>query len=90
MTGQLVAQITETARTTQLLTYDNLGRLTAQGLDFNGNGTLDPASSDRITTIDQAFANSSGWEDVTTVQRQLQDGADAPVLFQRSRKKEGH
>ena len=83
---QLVAEIQETGRATQLFTYDELGQLTTQGLDLDGNGTLDPVSLDRMAIYDQIFTNDLGfWQQMDTVQRFLQDSNATPTLVQRSR-----
>ncbi len=70
-----MSEVTETGHASQLFTYDELARLAAQGLDLNTNGVLDAASTDPITTFDRQFmVNTNGvWEDVTTVNRYLQD-----------------
>jgi len=86
-TRAVVTEVTETGRATQLFTYDELARLSAQGLDLNTNGVLDAASTEPITTFDRQFsANTNGvWEDVSTVQRYLQDNVGVPTLLQRKR-----
>ena len=45
-TSGLVTRVTETGRASQLFTYDELARLSAQGLDLNTNGVLDAASTE--------------------------------------------
>ena len=45
--GRLV-RITKTGLPDTLLKYDDFGQQTRKGFDLNGNGTLDPASKDRI------------------------------------------
>jgi RHS repeat-associated protein len=88
ITRQLVTRVAETGRVVQLFTYDSLGRLIAQGLDFNGNDQLDPAATDRITTVSENYSNSAGaWESVATVQRYLEDNSNVQTLVQRVRVK---
>lgn len=87
-TRQLPVKIEETGRVRQLFTYDLLSRQSARGLDFDNNGSLNAASNDRITTQDQSYSNNSGaWEGIITIERQLIDAVDAPVLQQRIRRK---
>ena len=40
--------------------YGNLGLLTSEGDDVNNNGTLDPASSDRILLHSVSFYKDRG------------------------------
>lgn len=88
VTRQLPAKIEETGRVRQIIGYNSLAQKTSQALDFDNNGSSGAASMDRVTTFDQNYENSGdSWENVVTVQRQLTDGVDAPVLFQRSRTK---
>lgn len=42
------------------ISYDDIGNLIRQGLDVNANGTLDLASTDRISEQDTIFAQESG------------------------------
>jgi RHS repeat-associated protein len=65
--GQLVAR-SETGLSDALYSYDTLGTLTREGLDIGGNGTLDLASSDRITDHAWTFftASSAWWKRDTT------------------------
>jgi RHS repeat-associated protein len=92
-TRQLPVVILETGRATQLFTYDELGRLTEQGFDLNGNWELDevPLDSDPpepITTFDRQFTyntTDSAWEDVSTVERYLQDDSGTKSLVKRTR-----
>ncbi|MCK4983374.1 MAG: hypothetical protein KAS17_10655, partial [Victivallaceae bacterium] len=64
--GQLYKK-TQTGLADKLYVYDSYGCVSRQGLDVNGNGTLDLASSDRIIESDTVFTLiSSDWWLVTT------------------------
>jgi len=85
-TRQLVTKVTETGRATQLFTYDELGRLTSQGLDINSNGSPDAASLESITVFDLVFTNSNGaWEQLASLSRYQQDNVATKTLLQGSR-----
>ena len=64
--GQLYKK-TQTGMADTLYEYDSYGCVSRQGLDVNGNGTLDLASSDRIVESDTVFSlESSDWWLTTT------------------------
>ena len=64
--GQLYKK-TQTGLADILYEYDSYGCVSRQGLDVNGNGTLDLASSDRIVESDTVFSlESSDWWLTTT------------------------
>ncbi|MDI1336598.1 MAG: hypothetical protein PSU94_10515, partial [Lacunisphaera sp.] len=61
-------KFTQPGLANQLYTYDTLGSLVREGLDIGANGTLDLASSDRITDHAWTFftASSNWWRRQTT------------------------
>ena len=62
--------------------YDSLGRVARRGLDVNGNGTLDPASSDRIVETAQFYEqNSGGWWEVSNSTTYLIPGNNTTTLL---------
>ena len=64
--SRLITQ-SQTDMTDRLYEYDALGKIIRSGLDMNGNGQLDLASSDRITDTDRVYQIDEGiWHDVST------------------------
>jgi len=74
-----------TARTvpgeaSELFEYDALGRLSRQGRDVNGNGTLDVTGADEVTDFASTFEiDSGGWYAVNSVS-QYENSNGAPTL----------
>ncbi|HEY4299945.1 MAG TPA: hypothetical protein VGM73_03660, partial [Candidatus Didemnitutus sp.] len=71
-----------------LFTYNALGQLAHTGLDVNNNGTLDTASSDRMSDIDASFENySSAWwlTETNTNYTVAGDGSKTAVTKKRTR-----
>ena len=64
--GQL-EKITKTGMPDTLVEYDELGQQARKGFDLNANGTLDPASKDRIeeTTIVYQKREDGWWKEQT-------------------------
>lgn len=73
-------QLTKTTKTNladTLYVYDELGNQIRTGLDINGNGTLDLASMDKISEMENTFANeSSAWWKVRTNKVYATDNSD--------------
>lgn len=64
--GQLWKK-TQTGLADTIYVYDDMGNLFRTGLDIDGNGSLDLASTDRISESDTVYAQiSSDWWLVTT------------------------
>lgn len=63
-----------------LVTYDDFGRVASQGVDINGNGVLDLALSEPVTTTETTYESIDGhwWEKTTTVETASEDRS-APV-----------
>lgn len=70
----------------ELFEYDELGQLSRQGRDVNGNGTLDVAGTDEVTDFSATYATDSGyWCAVRSVSRyEGADGAPTPFSSQKS------
>jgi len=61
--------------------YNTLGRLVAEGLDLNGNDTLDPSSTDRISTTSVKFTKiGADWWFETQTGTYPQSGGSAATL----------
>ena len=77
--GQLV-KTTTTGQSDTLYVYDALGNVIRQGLDINGNGSLDLASMDRITESDTSHVQeSSCWFLVTEQKVYATDNSANPT-----------
>ena len=75
--GRLV-RTTQTGLADTLYAYDALGNQTRSGMDADGNGTLDPASTDRITETDTFYEkNSDNWWQKSGQQVYATAGSDA-------------
>ena len=61
-------KVDKTGEASRLYVYDELGTLIRSGLDVNGNGTLDLASSDRITDSSVLYTQNNGswWQESST------------------------
>ena len=85
--GQLI-RVAKTGMADTLYVYDDLGNVIRQGLDVDGNGTLDLASADRITDTDTVFAQEdSAWWTVTTKQVFGTADSAAATTFQIEKKR---
>jgi RHS repeat-associated protein len=60
--GRLV-RVQCTGLADELTAYNTLGQVYRRGLDIDGNGTLDPASSDRIVETEYFYENDGDWVD---------------------------
>ena len=77
--GQL-AKITNTRLPDTLIEYDELGQQARKGYDLNGNGTLDPASRDRIEERATVFQRrEDGWWKEQTLALFVEENSSAPV-----------
>ncbi|MBI5693764.1 MAG: RHS repeat-associated core domain-containing protein [Verrucomicrobia bacterium] len=90
-TGKLV-KTTETEKGATLYEYDPLGRVKRSGLDMDGNGTLDLASSDRIQDFDSFVEQVLGewWSTSVTRGYPTRDSANSVILSQKRQRLSGH
>ncbi len=66
----LLTKRTVPGEASELLEYDEIGRLSRQGRDVDGSGVLDAAGTDEVTDFASSFANENGgWYAVETVSR---------------------
>jgi len=77
----LLAKQTETGRADTLFEYDALADLVRSGPDIDGDGSLAPASSDRITDTDTVHEQDGAgdWFAVTTTEVYPEAGSAATV-----------
>ena len=77
--GQLV-KITQTGMPDTLIEYDELGQQKRKGFDLNSNGTLDPASSDRLEERATVYRKrEDGWWKEQTHALYVEENSSAPV-----------
>jgi len=55
-----VTKKTETGLADEILQYDEIGQLTCDGFDIDGDGQLKPSSTDRITNYDYSYEQVGG------------------------------
>ena len=80
-TGRL-AKTTQTGLADTLYEYDSLDNLTRSGMDMDANGTLDLASTDRISEQETVFAQESGswWASSTSKAYGTDNSSSATTL----------
>ncbi|MEM7790417.1 MAG: RHS repeat-associated core domain-containing protein [Verrucomicrobiota bacterium] len=85
----LLSRITETGKVDTCYEYDELSNLVRSGLDLDGNGQLDLASSDRITDTDGLMEQdgSGDWFAVTRTTVYPAVGSDAAVQVSLSKRR---
>src|SRR5690606_33289293 len=67
----------------RLFEYDAFGEVFREGRDFNGNGTLDPASNDPIIEYDRRFEKiGPDWYGVREVRQYQTNGNATPTTLQ--------
>lgn len=59
--GRVTRETSSTGLPDILTVYDSLGRIYRRGVDVDGNGTLDPASTDRITEYLYGYEQIGGY-----------------------------
>ncbi|HLE57959.1 MAG TPA: RHS repeat-associated core domain-containing protein, partial [Rhodothermia bacterium] len=82
----------EPGRATGLFEYDELGRLTATGLDLDADGVLDRGGTDPISFSRLAFESEGSpaeWERVVRTTRLETEGSMAETLMSKRREKLG-
>ncbi|MCC5807456.1 MAG: RHS repeat-associated core domain-containing protein [Opitutales bacterium] len=81
-------KVTAPGRNPVLFQYDNLGRLWRQGLDVHNNGSLDPASLDRVTDFETKFVKvDSDWFLEESAYTYPDDNASGKILLSRTRER---
>jgi RHS repeat-associated protein len=90
-TGKLV-KTTETEKGPTLYEYDPLGRVKRSGLDVDGSGALEPASSDRIQEFDSYLEQIAGdWWSTSVARRYpTRDSANSVIFSLKRQRLSGH
>ena len=85
-------KVDKTGEASRLYVYDELGTLIRSGLDVNGNGSLDLASSDRITDSSILYIQNNGswWQESSTSVYGISNDAAATTIDITRKRLTGH
>jgi len=86
--GRLV-RVQRTGLADERTDYDGFGRPYRRGLDLDGNGSLQPASTDRIVETESFYENDGGWWEVSVTATYLTPGDGTKTELSRSKRRLG-
>lgn len=86
--GRLV-RVQRTGLADERTEYDSSGRPFRRGLDIDGNGSLQPASTDRMVETESFYENNGSWWEVSVTSTYLTNGNGTKTELSRTRRRLG-